>query len=492
MIKGSIEERMEYEDYIHSLKDTIRFPFWSIYQDSQKIIRYYWIKKAKENRDFMPDEIQILHLLALIDVAVRIGGLLYTWWWEEYLPKVISMLPPSKAEWYVSPEDIAQCFMNVPTKTVEAALLKTNASNEIVKKTMEAQRSNNRGALVEQLSCVSLDELFGAYKLINAYRQQCEIISEMTFADRKTLFTITDAFEVMAADSSFEMQRFVEKLTDLARTIELDEENFLDNPEPFIFALCISIQLIAEVANDRLGKCDPITETLQDITEETAFRKIYHHYVQFPRDIDRCLSACGKFIRWINENLETNISLNELEIEHSKTNIFPNASVVSTFQRLEFPTRISRNRPMDLTVKEKILIGLYEAFGSSLEDIEGNTISKAEFIYLFDGPGKRPENYRTPYYWNKSDKQFAGLLRLLYLGQPSGINKMILMVADKDIAKSRIKWSTRKQGLGVRTLRPIEEQIQSVVFTATGSYLTEVDLTKQNKPKNKKDEETRS
>ena len=115
MIKGSIEERMEYEDYIHSLKDTIRFPFWSIYQDSQKIIRYYWIKKAEENRDFTPDEIQILHLMALTDVAVRIGGLLYAWWWEEYLPKVISMLPPSKAEWYVSPEDIAQCFMNVPT-----------------------------------------------------------------------------------------------------------------------------------------------------------------------------------------------------------------------------------------------------------------------------------------------------------------------------------------------------------------------------------------
>ena len=47
MIKGSIEERMVHEDYIHSLKDTIRFPFWSIYQDSQKIIRYYWIKKAR-------------------------------------------------------------------------------------------------------------------------------------------------------------------------------------------------------------------------------------------------------------------------------------------------------------------------------------------------------------------------------------------------------------------------------------------------------------
>ena len=72
--------------------------------------------------------------MALTDVAVRIVGLLYAWWWEEYLPKVISMLPPSKAEWYVSPEDIAQCFMNVPTKTVEAVLLKTNASNEIVKK----------------------------------------------------------------------------------------------------------------------------------------------------------------------------------------------------------------------------------------------------------------------------------------------------------------------------------------------------------------------
>lgn len=140
---------------------------------------------------------------------------------------------------------------------------------------------------------------------------------------------------------------------------------------------------------------------------------------------------------------------------------------------------------MDLTVKEKILTGLYEVLGSNLEDIEGNPISKAEFVYLFDGPCKRPDNYRTPFYWNNSDKQFAALLRLLYIGQPSGIDQIILMTEDKGKKKSSIKWSNKKQGLGERTLRPIEELIQNIVHMATGNYLPAVDLTKQNKPNTK-------
>lgn len=496
MIKGSVEERMEYEEYIHSLKDSIRYPFWGIYWESQKIIRYYWIKKAKENRDFMPNEIQILHLMSLIDVAVRIGGLLYTWWWEEYLPKMISGLSPSKAEWFVSADEIADCLMNAPTKTVEAALLKTNASSEIVRNALEAHKSDNPDALIEQLSGICLDEIFGAYKLIDSYRQQCEIISETAFsekkAEKKTLYTLTDAFEVVKGDSSVETQRFVEKISNLVYSIELDEENILDNPEPFIFALCIGIQLISDLASDRLGKFDPIAEMLQEITDETTFQKIHTRYVQFPRDADRCLAICREIISWLNYNFETNISEDELETDPRAIMQLPHISVTSVSRRLEFPTRISMNRPMDLTVKEKILTGLYEAFGVNLEDFEGNPLSKAEFVYLFDGPCKRPENYRTPYYWNKSDKQFAGLLRLLYIGQPSGIDQIILMVEDKGKNKSRIKWSTKKQGLGERTLRPIEELIQNIVFRATGNYLPAVGLTKQNKPKTKKNEEAKS
>lgn len=496
MIKGSVEERLEYEEYIRSLKDSIRYPFWGIYWESQMVIRYYWIKKAKENRDFKPNEIQILQLMSLIDVAVRIGGLLYAWWWEEYIPKMIYGLSTSKAEWFVSADEIADCFMNVPTKAVEAALLKTNASSEIVRKALEAQKSDKRDALIEQLPRICLDEIFGAYKLIDSYRQQCKIISGIAFSEknagRKTRYTLTDAFEVVKGDSSVETQRFVEKISDWVNSIELDEESILDNPEPFIFALCIGIQLINDVASDRLGKCDPIAETLQEITEETAFRKIYNQYVRFPGDADRVLTACRKHVSWINENFEAHISLDELEMEHRESNIIYQSYLFSPSRRLEFPTRISMNRTMDLSVKEKILTGLYEDFGSNLEDLEGNPISKAEFVYLFDGPCKRPENYKTPYYWNKSDKQFAGLLRLLYNGQPSSIDHIILMIEDKGKTKSSIKWSTKKQGLGERTLRPPEERIQNIVFMATGNYLPAVDLTKQNKPRSKKDEEAES
>lgn len=58
-----------------------------------------------------------------------------------------------------------------------------------------------------------------------------------------------------------------------------------------------------------------------------------------------------------------------------------------------------------------------------------------------------------------------------------------------------MKWSARKQGLGKITLQPIEEQIQNIIVGATGERLPEVDLTKQNKPKNKwndTNEETKS
>lgn len=459
MIKGSVEERLGYEEYIRTLKDSIRYPFWGIYWESQKIIRYYWIKKATENRDFRPEEIQILHLMALINVVVRIGGLLYAWWWEEYIPKIISTLSLSKTEWYLSVDEIAECFIKVPTKPVEAALLKTNASSEIVRKALEAQKSDNREALIEQLSGICLDEIFGAYKLIDSYRQQCEIISEIAFSEkrpeRKTLYILTNTFEVVKGDSSVETQRFVEKIYDLVHSIELDEENILDNPEPFIFALCIVIQLISNLASNRLVKFDPIAETLQEITEETAFRKIYNRYVRFPRDADRVLTACKKYVRWINENFEANISLDELGMEHKESSIICQSYLFSTSRRLELPTRVSKNRPMDLSVKEKILTGLYEDFDSNLEDLEGNPISKAEFVYLFDGPCKRPENYQTPYYWNKSDKQFAGLLRLLYNGQPSSIDQIILMIEDKGKMRSSTKWSTKKQGPGERTLRPL-------------------------------------
>lgn len=472
MIKGSVEERLEYEEYIRSLKDSIRYPFWGIYWESQMVIRYYWIKKAKENRDFKPNEIQILHLMTLIDVAVRIGGLLYAWWWEEYIPKMIYGLSTSKAEWFVSADEIADCFMNVPTKAVEAALLKTNASSEIVRKALEAQKSDKRDALIEQLPRICLDEIFGAYKLIDSYRQQCKIISGIAFSEknagRKTRYTLTDAFEVVKGDSSVETQRFVEKISDWVNSIELDEESILDNPEPFIFALCIGIQLINDVASDRLGKCDPIAETLQEITEETAFRKIYNQYVKLPRDTDRCLAACGKFINWLNENFEIAISMDELDMETLPTK--NNVPVkYSNSLRLPFPTRLisATDLPISAQEQEQVLRNLYDMYGGSFE-----SMSYEEFLYLFGSAfSKKPASYNPPYYWTGDESTMKALLRILYTQQPRIFKTLILHISDKESGAKSHNWSRNKDKVAYRD---IEANIIKMVHQDTGKTLKEL------------------
>lgn len=487
MIKGSFKERAEYEEYIRSLKEMVRYPFWNIYHESQKIIRYYWIKKTSDNREFYPNEIHILNLMSLIDRAVRIGGLIYAWWWDEQLPDYILAMPQSKADWLVQTEDMANTFISVPTKTVEAAFLKTTVSREIIRKALEAQKNDDIDALVECLSATPLDEIFGPYKLINAYKELCEAMAQVTIvnntSEKNSIYALTDAFEVI--DSSPNIKKYTDSILHIAQSVEIDEANCsIENIEPFIFALCVGVQLTSDIFSDLLGTSDPIAVTIREISEEIPFQRICNYYVQFPRDSERCINAYNKFVHWSNNTFGTDLPEQELNSE-LLSHEYNKPIVANNTRRLEFPTRISRNRLMDPKIKKEILRGLFWAFGHGLENFEGNPISEEEFIYLFDGPVKRPENYNTPYYWNKTDKQFAGLLRLLYFGQARGINEIIFLAEDKGNRTSSVKWSTKKQGLGASTLLPIEEKIQDVVFSVTGERLPEVDLTKQNKSKPK-------
>lgn len=487
MIKGSFKERAEYEEYIRSLKEMVRYPFGAIYHESQKLVRYYWLKKTSENREFYPNEIHILNLMSLIDRAVRIGGLIYAWWWEEQLPEFILAIPQSKADWFVQTEDIANTFINVPTKTVEAAFLKTTVSREIIRKALEAQKNDDFDALVECLSLTPLDEIFGAYKFVNAHKELCEALAQVTIvnndSERNSIYALTDAFEAIGSLPNLNMH--IDGILHVVQSIGADDTNSLtENIEPLIFTLCIGVKIASDIFSDLLGASDPIAETIREISEEIPFQRIYDYYVQFPRDSERCINAYNKFVHWSNSIFETDLPEQELNsglLSHE----YNKPIVANSTRRLEFPTRISRNRLMDLKIKKEILSGLFKAFGHGLENFEGNPISEEEFIYLFDGPVKRPDNYTTPYYWNKTDKQFAGLLRLLYFGQARGVNEIILLVEDKGSRTSSVKWSAKKQGLGTATLLPLEEKIQGVVFNVTGARLPDVDLTKQNKSKTK-------
>lgn len=469
MIKGSLEERMEYEDYICSLKDTIRFPFLSIYQESQKIIRYYWIKKTKENREFESNEIQILHLMSLIGTAVRIGGLIYAWWWEEYIPEMIFALPQSKADWFVPVEDMAKTFMDIPTKTVEAALLKAKAPRDVIHNSLKAQREDNIDALIEQLSVIPIDEIFGAFKLINAYNRQSHAFSQISLFDknteRKTLYSVVDAFETINPECSAYARILSDKVSELAKSIELDDQSVVNNPDPYIFSICIGVQLASEIFKDDLGSSDPIAKVMQEITEESSFQKIYNRYVQFPRDAERCMAFCRRLIHWLNDNLGIDISADDLDIEASDLgNIRPIIS--SNTKRLDFPTRfINETVPSQIYAQERepILTEIFKIYGSYFENM-----SCEDFLYLFGATSKIPLTYNPPYYWSGDESTLKAILRVLYIRQPRLLKQLILHVSDKEKGATGHDWGKNKDKVAYAD---IEETIISIVARLTGKTL---------------------
>lgn len=469
MIKGSIEERMEYEDYILSLKDTIRFPFLSIYQESQKITRYYWIKKTKENREFESNEIQILHLMSLISTAVRIGGLIYTWWWEEYIPEMIFALPQSKADWFVPVEDMAKTFMDIPTKTVEAALLKAKAPRDVIHNSLKAQREDNIDALIEQLSVIPIDEIFGAFKLVNAYNQQSQAFSQISlfdkYTERKTLYSVVDAFETLNPEGSAYARTLSDKVSELAKSIELDDQGVINNPELCIFSICIGVQLASEVFKDNLGSSDPIAKVMQEITEESSFQKIYNRYVQFPRDAERCMAFCRKLIHWMNDDLGIDISANDLDIETSNSGNI-RSIISSNTKRLDFPTRfINETAPSQIYAQERepILTEIFKIYGSYFENM-----SCEDFLYLFGATSKIPLTYNPPYYWSGDESTLKAILRVLYIRQPRLLKQLILHVSDKEKGATGHDWGKNKDKVAYAN---IEETIISIVARLTGKTL---------------------
>lgn len=187
--------------------------------------------------------------------------------------------------------------------------------------------------------------------------------------------------------------------------------------------------------------------------------------------------------KWILKGLSQLICQKQHDILLEATEITGKESM-----RLPYPSRIE-SKIKGPREQNEILSGLYKEYGRFFESKDGSLISHDDFLYLFSGRIARPLTYHPPYYWNQDFKNFAGLIRLLYTGQAKGFDDLIHLVNDKDknLEKSSIKWSSKKQGLGKTTLKPIEDKIQNIVFEVAGIHLSSVDLTKQNVNTNKDD-----
>jgi len=195
-------------------------------------------------------------------------------------------------------------------------------------------------------------------------------------------------------------------------------------------------------------------------------------------DIDNAIRTTSVIIdKWLINAIHKKMKLDNRESSIG-AELMEKQSTASNLRRLPFPSRIINNK-IDGLLSNKILLRLHKAYGGYLTTATGRLISEEEFVYLFSGGIKCPSNYNPPYYWNADENLFAGLVRLLYDGQEKGIDYIILLPSDIESGKSSVKWSGKKQGLGKKTLAPIENTIQTIVEELSGKRLREVDLKRQ-------------
>lgn len=312
MIKGSLTERQEYEEYIRSHKDNIYYPFWNMYWESRKLIRYYFIKKAKEKREFELQEKHLINLMTLIDSVARIGGLIYTWYWEESLPNLLLNVANSKPNWVVSVKEIAEVFIEIPSKTVESVLLKAKTPCNIVCDILEAHRNRDTEAFSKRLSVVPIDEIFTSFTIIKALWRQSYILSKVGFDvdkhEKASRYELIDAFELLNVEGKKETVSIVDKTHSvIGKLSEFDDDEITQDPQRITFALCVAMKLAHCIFEYWLGESDPIPETMGLIINEPIFQGIYNQYVQFPRDIEKAKCLVIQCIKTLNEIYDDDI-----------------------------------------------------------------------------------------------------------------------------------------------------------------------------------------
>ena len=495
MIKGNIKNRLEYEDYIRSLKDAVVYPFCPIYRESRKIIRYYRIKKTREGRDYNVGEMKVHNLMSLIDRAVRVGGIVYAWFWEELIPEAISALPLSKAEWIVDAEEISKVFMHIPTRTLEAVLLKANASPEDARLTLKVHCQDDIAALTEQIAKLPLDSIFATYRLISIYYQICENFANFfkkNENDRVFKYYIRESLEVFETSPNYDLslspQQCAERVSDWCDSLNLVDEDFINNPERYIVSICLLLECVHSMLAEKLGESDPVPQTIREILDEDFFQYVCDYYVR-QKGEEYVMSLLNRLLTWLNNTIGANIDIDEIGREFSEEGVtvkdelenLSSADYINNglTRQYRFPTRITDNKVGSQSYK-LILKNLYPDFGSKLYTASKRPISLEEFMCLFDAIRLVDcPSYNPPYYWMGDVEEFAAYLRLLYVApQPKGLEKLIPF-PDCAKSKSRSQWSHLKQGLGESLLSGVEIIVQKAVIDASGKKLAPVPLTRK-------------
>lgn len=502
MIRGTIEDRIKYEQIIKESETMMDSSLYPLFSFLNRLHRYFnW--RLKRGAILSSFEMGTYYFVVLMAEVCRIANVSLQWYLYDYIPLLISRMKKITPTYSVRPNDFSALFMLFPKQVLESVLISSGVPNNTLYKALDAYESENQEILSEVFNDIPLDNTFFAYQYLIFIVKTLGVLEKFEYElsyQKNLRYLKADLIEqLMTSDDNDHIPGFVLPRLDFEesiiekrfdRFIEKLEDGDGKSIEKLIKFTIFLLDKWYHTLLNRLGEKDPVIISIERILDAKIFSVIPELYPFDEGDIKH-------FDEILVELWPSPDSWTDEEFSRDKAKSFDNQNETQTdscylekgngpvslkhlgksYKRLPEPYRFESLGIVPLKYNA-ILSKIYNNIGRYFIDSKGNLISEESFIYFFSGKVNCPADYNPPYYWNTDPKIFAAYLRVLYSESKLSreFKKLVLRLGDKNPNKS---WGSFTKSLGEQNLTILDNEIRNIVREISGIELRDVDLSRK-------------
>lgn len=330
MIKGSASERIEYAEYVREHAIYLDYNFQIQQKEFEKIYRYYRILSFK--RDLTQFEIDAANFAFFAQrYLLYIGNVVYIGFKHEWIPSVISAIKPQKPTQIVPLHEISKVLLQYPKTVLEAVLLHTNISYDLLNDGIRAHQEVNPDALTKIISQADISTLWPSYVILNMFEQYSLTTKHKNWSDIKDFGVVVngntqDIFCMIGVEAEVESFEYPLRypnfdLHKLEGYFERLNDRFESQDNMFFKELIVYSIILAEslynLSDRLLGEYDPITETIYEMVSSQEFILIMNMYTQHFRE-DRIEEMRLSVLNFIHSLIQGNSFEDEFLYENNE------------------------------------------------------------------------------------------------------------------------------------------------------------------------------
>ena len=481
MIKGTLKEQKEYEEFIRGSQNNFTPEIWQIWRILHVRHQYLLRQHKRLDRDASSDEIaEVNFVYVCSQIVMPLLNVGITFLEEELIPLLLTNYPQYAPAYTVDDDELVRVVFNGPKRIYKAAFERLNLPRAIYSKAMAAYDGNDSAAFLELISTMKADDMSYAYHLCSLKERLIMLVREYVEDkdDERGFNRLFRELERFVVENLLEGRPYRDMVVTSQEVIsDLDEEEVGDldifgiagsDYTESIRIILYGTFLLEVISKEHLGSFDPITQIIKDIIEANRFQRIASMYLD-RETMDRDFSSIPKryeaFVKkleglsgqkfdWFDVEELKQVFLTDNVAEPSSNQLSQSLPkvVVKNEQLRKMdpftpPSRIRYNvseGPLGVKEMKPTMEEIYEKFFADYID----DMSEADFLYLFGIELKMPETFNPPYYWNGEEDILKALLRILYVRQPQTFGIFFLGLKENtEHGKYKMPshdWSTNK------------------------------------------------